>query len=281
MRATVETVVDAGRDERWTTLDDPHDRVIDLRVVEPDERASDASTAVAPMDAGTASAPTALVHALARPQLASGRLAFEARMVQRAFDVVVASAALIVAAPLMLGAAAAVRVSSRGPVIFRQVRVGRRGRTFSCLKFRTMRIDAEAQLAAILAEDDSARAAFETDFKLLDDPRITRVGRLLRRTSLDELPQLINVLRGEMSLVGPRPVIPEELGRYGDYGQVVLQVRPGMTGAWQVNGRNTISYRQRIRLDVDYALNRSLAQDIGILRQTVRCVLSPEPDAAR
>jgi len=300
MRAIVETVVDAGveadagGDDRWTTVDDPHERVIDLRVIDLDERVEDASTPVAALDAVMAFAPTALVHALARPQLASGRLAFEARMVQRArarslrayaiqraFDIVVASAALVVVAPLMLGAAAAVRISSRGPVIFRQVRVGRLGRSFSCLKFRTMRIDAEAQLAAILLEDDSARAAFETDFKLLHDPRITRVGRLLRRTSLDELPQLINVLRGEMSLVGPRPVIPEELGRYGDYAQVVLQVRPGMTGAWQVNGRNTISYRQRIRLDVDYALNRSLAQDIGIMRRTIRCVLRPEPDAAR
>lgn len=256
---------------------------------------ADTSANVEPAaESGSAITPAALLRALGRPQVASGRLAFEARMVERArgrclradaaqrtFDLMVASLIVVLTAPLMLVVAVAVGLSSRGPVVFRQTRIGRYGEPFECLKFRTMRIDAEERLAAILLEDEEARAAFEKDFKLPVDPRITHVGRILRRTSLDELPQLFNVLRGEMSLVGPRPVVPEELGRYGSCAQVVLQVRPGMTGAWQVTGRNTIPYRQRIDLDVEYALNRTLAGDIDIMRRTVRCVLRPEPGEAR
>ncbi len=236
----------------------------------------------------------ALVQALSRPQVERGMVDFEARMVERAhwrsiradaaqrlFDVAVAGVAVALAAPLFLLVAAAVRLSSRGPVIFRQTRIGRHGEPFECMKFRTMHTDADERLTALLLGDEAARAAFEQDFKLPVDPRITRIGGLLRRSSLDELPQLFNVLRGDMSLVGPRPVVPEELGRYGCSAQVVLQVRPGMTGAWQVGGRNALSYPQRVRLDVDYALNRSLIRDIGILRRTVRCVLRPEPGESR
>lgn len=235
-----------------------------------------------------------LLRTIANPQVTSGRLAFEARLVerarihslraavaQRAFDLCLATVGLIVLAPLIAATALLVRVTSRGPLIFRQVRVGQRGTPFTCLKFRTMRVDAEDRLASILLTDDAARRAFETTFKLEEDPRITAVGGFLRRTSLDELPQLLNVLRGEMSIVGPRPVVPEELGRYGDFGQVVLQVKPGMTGAWQVNGRSSISYQERIRLDVAYALTRSLGGDIDIVRRTLRCVLDPEPDTSR
>ena len=258
------------------------------------ELADTSATAQPAAGPGSAVTPAALLRALARPQVESGRLAFEARMVerargrclradaaQRAFDLVVGSLITVLTAPLMLVVAVAVSLTSRGPAIFRQTRIGRYGEPFECMKFRTMRTDAEERLAAILLEDPEARAAFEKDFKLETDPRITRFGRLLRRTSLDELPQLFNVLRGEMSLVGPRPVVPEELGRYGSCAQVVLQVRPGMTGAWQVNGRNSIPYEERVRLDVEYALNRSLVGDIDILRRTVRCVLRPEPGESR
>jgi lipopolysaccharide/colanic/teichoic acid biosynthesis glycosyltransferase len=238
--------------------------------------------------------PDSLAQALSRPQVARGRRDFEARMVERAhwrsiradavqrvFDVTLAGLAIALATPLLLLVAAAVRLTSPGPVIFRQTRIGRHGEPFECMKFRTMRTDAAERLIALLMEDESARAAFEQDFKLPVDPRITRIGRLLRRSSLDELPQLFNVLRGDMSLVGPRPVVPEELGRYGSCAQVVLQVRPGITGAWQVNGRNALPYPERVRLDVDYALNRSLALDIGILRRTIRCVVHPEPGECR
>lgn len=235
-----------------------------------------------------------LTQDLARPELEAAAPAFEARMLQRArwrsikasgtqraFDVVVASAALVTVAPVILAVAAAVRFTSRGPAIFKQTRVGRNGRSFECLKFRTMVTHAESQLIEILKNDPEARAAFQSDFKLGDDPRITRIGRVLRRSSLDELPQLINVLRGEMSIVGPRPVVPQELGRYGDFAQVVLQVRPGMTGPWQVGGRSAIPYMERVRLDVEYALHRTLADDISIVRRTARCVVRPGSMEAR
>ena len=244
-------------------------------------------------DSGVVTA-SSLVQALARPQVERGMLDFEARMVERArwrsiradavqrlFDITVAGLVVAVAAPVLVLVAAAVRLTSRGPVIFRQTRIGRHGEPFECMKFRTMRTDAAERLTALLLEDEEARLAFEADFKLPVDPRITGVGLVLRRSSLDELPQLFNVLRGEMSLVGPRPVVPEELGRYGSCAQVVLQVRPGMTGAWQVNGRNALSYCERVRLDLDYVLNRSLSGDIGILARTVRCVLRPAPGEAR
>jgi lipopolysaccharide/colanic/teichoic acid biosynthesis glycosyltransferase len=224
-----------------------------------------------------------LTRAIAVPQVISGRRAFESRLVSRAWarslrsaaaqrllDVTCASVALVVAAPLFAVCALAVRLTSRGPVIFRQTRIGRRGKPFECLKFRTMRCDAEAALAALLLADEEARAAFEAVFKLDDDPRITRVGRFLRRTCLDELPQLLNVLRGEMSMVGPRPVVPQELMRYGDYGQVILQAKPGMTGAWQVARTPVTTYAERVLLDVDYVLNRTIAGDIEILAQTLR-----------
>ncbi|HEX5946832.1 MAG TPA: sugar transferase [Acidimicrobiales bacterium] len=198
---------------------------------------------------------------------------------QRALDVVVGAVALCVLAVPMAVVAVVVRCTSAGPVVFAQTRVGYQGRLFRCLKFRTMHVGADAELADLLANDGGARSAFAADFKLHDDPRITRVGRWLRRTSLDELPQIVNVIRGDMSLVGPRPVVPEELWRYGDRGQIVLQVRPGMTGPWQVGGRSQIPYEQRIGLDVDYVLHRSLSGDLRILARTVRYVLGGQPDA--
>jgi lipopolysaccharide/colanic/teichoic acid biosynthesis glycosyltransferase len=170
-----------------------------------------------------------------------------------------------------------VRCTSAGPVVFAQTRVGHHGRPFLCLKFRTMRVGADAELTALLAADSKARTSFAAAYKLSNDPRVTRVGRFLRRTSLDELPQLVNVVRGDMSLVGPRPVVPEELWRYGDRGQIVLQVRPGMTGPWQVGGRNDIPYADRIGLDVDYVLHRSVPGDLRILAQTVRYLLMGQP----
>jgi exopolysaccharide production protein ExoY len=198
---------------------------------------------------------------------------------QRLLDVVVGSAALVVLALPMALVALVIWLTSPGPVVFAHTRVGHQGRLFQCLKFRTMRVGADAELDMLLEADSSARAAFAANFKLSADPRVTRLGRFLRRTSLDELPQLVNVVRGDMSLVGPRPVVPEELWRYGDRGQIVLQVRPGMTGPWQVGGRNDIPYGERIRLDVDYVLHRSLSGDLRILAHTVRYVLMGQPGA--
>lgn len=160
-----------------------------------------------------------------------------------------------------------------GPAFFGQTRVGRQGRIFTCWKLRTMAVDAEAQLAAHLATDPRARAEWASDRKLADDPRITPLGRFLRRSSLDELPQLWNVLRGDMSLVGPRPVVTEELARYGIYRHHYTALRPGLTGRWQVSGRNGLSYADRVALDAAYALDHSLIGDFVILVRTVGVVI--------
>jgi len=163
---------------------------------------------------------------------------------------------------------------SGGAALYSHERIGRYGNSFNCLKFRSMRADADKVLGDLLKNDPKARAEWEKDFKLKNDPRITPVGHFLRRTSLDELPQLFNVLRGEMSLVGPRPVVEEELKRYQDNVHYYLQVRPGMTGLWQVSGRNDTSYVERVSLDSWYVQNWSLWYDIAILFKTIDIVLN-------
>ena len=171
-------------------------------------------------------------------------------------------------------------MTSRGPAFYRHERVGRSGRPIGCLKLRTMVVDADGRLAELLASDPALAEEFALTFKLKKDPRVTRLGHLLRRTSLDELPQLVNVLRGEMSLVGPRPITEEEMRRYGQYMPIVLSARPGMTGLWQVSGRNDVSYATRVALDVQYAFGQSLGGDLSILARTVRRVLRPSRGGA-
>ena len=171
--------------------------------------------------------------------------------------------------------AAAVRASSPGPAFFVQPRVGRRGRMFGCVKLRTMRVDADEHLRDLLARNPELRREFNRDFKLRNDPRITRIGRVLRITGLDELPQLLAVLSGEMSLVGPRPVVPEETAYYGPYLELVQSLRPGLTGLWQVSGRNDIPYEERVALDVEYALTRTLRGDVGIILRTILLAFRP------
>ena len=192
---------------------------------------------------------------------------------KRWLDVVGAAGALVLFAPLMLLLALLVRLDG-GPAMFAHRRVGRYGRPFPCLKFRTMVVDAEARLQAILAGDPQARAQWERERKLHADPRITRLGAFMRTTSLDELPQLINVLRGEMSLVGPRPIVEAELARYGDDAAHYLVCRPGITGLWQVQGRNDVDYATRVRLDRIYASRRTLRMDLEILARTVGVVIN-------
>jgi lipopolysaccharide/colanic/teichoic acid biosynthesis glycosyltransferase len=177
------------------------------------------------------------------------------------------------AVPLVAVLWALVRIGSPGPGFYGQPRVGRGGRSFRCWKLRSMTAGAEAALARHLAADPSAARQWAARQKLAHDPRVTRLGRLLRRTSLDELPQLWNVFRGEMSLVGPRPVTRGELARYGADAWAYLCCRPGLTGAWQVAGRNALSYAARVRLDVDYARRAGLATDLRILAATPRAVL--------
>jgi lipopolysaccharide/colanic/teichoic acid biosynthesis glycosyltransferase len=192
---------------------------------------------------------------------------------KRALDLFGAAALLaVLAVPLVL-IALLVRVDG-GPALFAHRRIGRGGVPFRCLKFRTMVPDAEARLAALLATDPAARAEWEATRKLRDDPRITRIGRFLRASSLDELPQLINVLRGEMSLVGPRPVPEAELAAcYGAAAEHYKSVRPGITGLWQVSGRSDTSYADRVALDVAYVTRPSLREDLRILLRTPLVVL--------
>lgn len=158
--------------------------------------------------------------------------------------------------------------------MFGHTRVGQHGQAFKCLKFRSMVVNADAVLKDLLDRDPSARMEWDLEFKLRDDIRITRIGRFLRRTSLDELPQLLNVVRGEMSLVGPRPIVEEELVRYGDDVRYYLMARPGMTGLWQVSGRNDTDYATRVSLDVSYVKSWSLRRDLGILIRTVKVVVT-------
>ncbi|MCK9283735.1 MAG: undecaprenyl-phosphate galactose phosphotransferase WbaP [Rhodocyclaceae bacterium] len=193
--------------------------------------------------------------------------------IKRAFDLVTASLLLTLLTPLFLMLSYQIRRSG-GTAFYGHPRVGRNGQSFKCLKFRSMRQDADKVLKELLENDPIAKAEWDKDFKLKNDPRITPVGHFLRKTSLDELPQLINVIKGEMSLVGPRPIVTAELERYGDYTNLYLQVLPGVTGLWQVSGRNDTSYAERVSLDAWYVQNWSLWYDIAILFKTVDVVFN-------
>ncbi|HJQ85001.1 MAG TPA: sugar transferase [Candidatus Binatia bacterium] len=194
------------------------------------------------------------------------------RRVTRALDVLGAAVLLVLLAPLLALVALLVAWRMGRPVIFRQKRLGQFAIPFALYKFRSMVPDADDILHA---SPDVYRRYVESNYKLLEseDPRITPLGRLLRRTSLDELPQLWNVLRGEMTLVGPRPIVPEELAEYGEYGRMLLRAKPGLTGAWQVGGRSDIPYPERARMDLRYVASRSLGRDVAILLRTVPAVL--------
>lgn len=191
---------------------------------------------------------------------------------KRAFDMVGALTLLLVLSPLLAVVAVAVRLS--GPrVFFAHSRVGEGGRIFPCYKFRTMVPDAQRVLDRLLEERPELRDEWQREFKLKDDPRVTRVGRFLRKYSLDELPQFWNVLRGDMSLVGPRPITVDELDRYGRHAYVYLATRPGVTGLWQVSGRSDLDYDHRIRLDREYVERRCLSLDFAIAFKTAWVVL--------
>lgn len=198
--------------------------------------------------------------------------AFYTRCGKRTFDLAVCLSSLVFAVPLM-AVLAVLAMLDGGPPLYWHERVGRDGRRFYCLKFRTMRPDSATILADLLARDPDAAAEWARDRKLSNDPRITRVGRWLRRTSLDELPQLFNVVRGDMSLVGPRPVTDAELERYQGYRQLYLSVRPGLTGYWQVHGRGVVGYQERIEMDACYVQSVSLRGDLWLMLQTVMVVL--------
>lgn len=202
------------------------------------------------------------------------------RSFKRAGDIVFSLAVLTLGAPVFIALGILVKLTSRGPVFYVQKRVGRDYRPFGCIKFRTMRRDADKILGAILLSSPDLQEEFRNDFKLRNDPRITRLGRFLRRSSLDELPQFLNVLRGEMSVVGPRPIVPQELPRYGSHMDEVLAMRPGLTGLWQVSGRNNLSYDERVQIDLRYTRHRSFLLDLTIILRTVAVVLDPRDRGA-
>ncbi len=199
------------------------------------------------------------------------------RAIKRSMDLFLSLLLVLILSPIFLIIAIAVKLSSPGPIIFKQKRVGYRGKTFYVYKFRTMYVDAEERLKELLERDPEAREEWSRHYKLKNDPRITPIGRFLRKYSLDELPQLFNVLKGEMSLVGPRPVKKEELENYyGDYARFYMMVLPGITGLWQVSGRSNLTYEDRVKLDTWYVLNWSLWLDITILIKTPIVVLKKE-----
>jgi exopolysaccharide production protein ExoY len=193
---------------------------------------------------------------------------------KRIFDVVVAGIALILLTPLMIMIAALVKMRMGGPVIYAHPRVGLKGVPFRCLKFRSMVVDGDEVLQRHLASDPAADREWRETRKLKNDPRVTQVGKLLRKYSLDELPQLINVLRGDMSCVGPRPVVAAELDLYGPRAKYYLSVRPGLTGMWQVSGRNLLSYSNRVALDCHYVRRWSLSLDIALLVLTIPALVA-------
>src|SRR6266496_621553 len=187
------------------------------------------------------------------------------RLVKGAVDRVVAAVALLLFSPLLLAIAAGIRLTSPGPAIFRQTRIGKDGREFTMVKFRTMVVDAEARRAELATDNERAEGVL---FKIRRDPRITPVGRLLRKLSVDELPQRVNILLGQMSLVGPRPPLPEEAALYEADARRRLLVKPGLTGLWQVSGRSDLTWEEAVRLDLRYVENWSFTLDLMILWKT-------------
>ncbi len=191
-------------------------------------------------------------------------------VLRRALDVTVAAAALLLLFPLLLVLALLIRLDSPGPILFVQTRVGKHGRTFPVFKFRSMHTDAEERLDTVLAENERTGPVF----KMKHDPRVTRIGRPLRRCSLDEVPQLFNVLRGEMSLVGPRPALPREVALYTPQQAGRLSVTPGLTGLWQVSGRASLSFERSVELDLEYVRRQSLALNVVLILRTIPAVLT-------
>ena len=189
------------------------------------------------------------------------------------FDKVFAASALVLISPVLFLLCLAILSEGRGKVIFRHKRIGKDGKTFLCLKFRTMDVDSEARLAEVFTVDPIAKKEWDESQKLYRDPRVSRVGAILRKTSLDELPQFWNILMGDMSMVGPRPITLEEAHHYGSEFSVYTSVRPGLTGAWQIGGRSETSFEERVALDVNYVRDWGFLTDARIVAKTVKIVL--------
>lgn len=200
---------------------------------------------------------------------ASKRYTYEP--IKRCLDVALAGLALVVLAPLLAMVAAAIYLSDRGPVVFSQTRIGKNGRPFKFYKFRSMVVNAEELKAKLMQYNQHTD---NRTFKLKRDPRITRVGAFIRRTSIDELPQLLNILTGDMSIVGPRPAVPQEVEKYTSHDRRRLAVRPGLTCIWQVSGRSEIPFPGQVKMDIDYIKNRSILLDLTLIAKTIPAVLT-------
>jgi exopolysaccharide production protein ExoY len=193
-------------------------------------------------------------------------------VVKRVFDVSAAACGLVFISPIFLLIMLLVKLSDRGPAFYGHRRIGHNGQTFRCLKFRTMVVNGDAVLKEHFRNNPAAQEEWRLTRKLQNDPRVTAVGSVLRKLSLDELPQLINILRGDMSIVGPRPVVEEELELYEASAIYYLRARPGLTGLWQISGRNDVSYAQRVAFDTHYVKNWSMVRDISIIAKTIPAV---------
>lgn len=193
---------------------------------------------------------------------------------KRIIDVLGASFGLIFAAPFLIPAMLLIKRHDGGPAIFAQDRIGHGGRVFRCYKLRSMVVDSAERLENLLATDPEARAEWEATQKLTNDPRITRLGKFLRKSSLDELPQLWNILRGDMSIVGPRPIVQNEIAKYGTDFIYYTDVRPGLTGLWQVSGRSDTTYDERVALDVQYVREWSVVGDVKVIAKTIPAILA-------
>lgn len=194
---------------------------------------------------------------------------------KRFFDFLFSLFALAIASPILVIIAITIKFSSRGKLIYSHERIGRGGRPFRCYKFRTMYSDADKRLKDLLISNPHLKAEWEKNFKLKNDPRVTPIGTFLRKTSLDELPQFWNVIKGDLSVVGPRPVVREEIEKhFGENATKILSIRPGLTGLWQVSGRSDISYENRIALDMQYIDQQSLALDLILIAKTIPAMIS-------
>ncbi|MDZ8185855.1 MAG: sugar transferase [Nostoc sp. ChiSLP02] len=199
---------------------------------------------------------------------------------KRLFDIVFSLSVLILFFPVYLILALLIALSSEGPIFYVQERVGKNYKPFNCIKFRTMVSNADEILVQMMETSPQLRQEFESSFKLKQDPRITKIGKFLRITSLDEFPQFWNVLKGDMSVVGPRPLVAEELPKYGYHIDEILTIRPGITGLWQVSGRNDIPYPRRVQIDLYYVKCRNLWLDLWIILKTVDVVILPKNNGA-
>ena len=200
--------------------------------------------------------------------------------IKTSFDLIFASIFIVLSLPFFLFFALLIKFSSRGPIFFLQERIGKNNRTFKCIKFRTMHPEAEDMLENLIKNDESLMKEFKDIHKLKNDPRITKIGKFLRKTSLDEIPQFFNVLRMEMSVVGPRPIVKEEIDKYGDSIKKVLTIRPGITGLWQISGRNNLTYKRRVLLDCNYVKNKNFLIDLRIIIRTFGVIFFPNDRGA-